>query len=55
MNKVYLINDRNHPITISYDGRNLIVPSRGKRPIKNLKLLGAVPKGIKLFYEEVKK
>ena len=37
-----------HPVTISYEGRAMIIPPRAKVDVADTELLGALPSGIAL-------
>ena len=41
-----LFSQRDHPISLSYDGQGMILPPRGELLIENKDLLGAIPKGV---------
>jgi len=44
--KCKLFSQRKHPITLSYEGRGVMLPPRGCIVIADKKRLGAVPKGV---------
>lgn len=43
-----LFSQRDHPISLSYDGEGMQLPPRGELLIENKEKLGAVPKGVVL-------
>jgi hypothetical protein len=42
----YLINNNNHPITLSYDGEALVLAPKAKEVIANADKLGGLAKGV---------
>ena len=42
----HVISRLDHSVILSYDGEGLVVPPRGRLPVANKKLLGALPKGV---------
>ena len=48
LKKCLLVSYVNHPMELIYDGENMIISPNGKKFIQNKKLLGAIPKGIKI-------
>lgn len=41
-----IISKLNHPVTLAYNGAAMTHPPRGKRKIANMRLMGALPKGV---------
>lgn len=46
MVRVKLFSQRDHPITLSYDGEGMQLPPRGELVIADKNKLGALPKGV---------
>ena len=44
-----LVSSLDHPAELCYEGAAMMMPPRGKLPIDNVKMLGAIPKGVTLL------
>ena len=46
MKRCKLFSQRDHPISLSYDGEGMQIPPRGELLIEDKDKLGAIPKGV---------
>lgn len=44
-----IVSRLNFPVTLSYEGKGMMLPARGRIYVKDRRLLGAYPKGVNLI------
>lgn len=44
-----VVSRKNHPVTLAYDGKALIIPPRGRCKIKDKRKLGLLPHGVRVI------